>query len=227
MMTHSLARRLVAGTLPLLLVALAPLTGSALENEGQGWFVNTARGPITGKWKLYLEAQPRVGSGGMRQLLVRPAIGYQITEAWSLWQGYAWAPSFDPDRDEQRMFQQSAVETPRGELPVHLTNRTRVEERWIEKADGVSVRLRHMLRATYPLDEAERWSRAAYDELFVTLNEPSGGPRAGFDQNRGFFGVSRKLGGHVTVEAGYLNQFIDSKPDVLRHIGVLALDYAW
>ena len=37
----------------------------------------------------------------------------------------------------------------------------------------------------------------------------------------------RKLGAHLPVEVGYLNQFVNANPDVLRHIGLLWLDYSW
>lgn len=221
---------LFLAVISLLLVTAASRHAAAAEQDGQAWFLTTARGPINGNWKLYLEAQPRIGGDGMRQLILRPAVGYQVTKHWSLWQGYGWTPSFDPFNDEQRIFQQSVVETPLGELPVSLTNRTRLEERWIEGVGGVSVRLRHMLRAVYPLDAAGKWALAAYDEPFVTLNDTNKGPAAGFGQNRAFFGINRALTAGVRIEVGYLNQFIDSpsgQPNVVSHNALVWLDYAW
>ena len=202
-----------------LLVALAPSTGTAVDNEAQGWFLNTAQGPMGGKWRLYFEAQPRIDGDGARQLLIRPAIGYQVTEKWSLWQGYAWTPGFEPDRDESRIFQQSVLNSSPFEVPLRFVNRTRLEQRWLQRSSGTSVRLRHMLRATYPLDAAERWSVAAYDEAFATLNRTSGGPRSGFDQNRAFAGINCKLSQELTIEVGYVNQFVTARRDTLRHIG--------
>lgn len=213
-----------------LLLATARSVSAEVENQGQLWFLATARGPISGRWLAYLEAQPRISGSGMEQLILRPAVGYQLTKRWSLWQGYGWTPSFDPFRGENRIYQQSQVETPRGELPVHLVNRTRLEERWIEGVSGVSLRLRHMLRVVYPLDETKTWSLVAYDEPFVTLNRASGGPLPGFDRNRAFLGVGRGLGSGVNLEVGYLNQFVNTAPgnsDLLTHTALVWLDYLW
>jgi hypothetical protein len=208
----------------------AASASAAAENDGQGWFLVTARGPIGHDWKLYLEAQPRIDGDGMRQLILRPAVGYQLTRAWSLWQGYGWTPSFDPFKGENRLFQQSLVETPRGTLPFALTNRTRLEQRWIEGVSGVSVRVRHMLRAVYPLAAQERWALVGYDEPFVTLNDTGSGPVSGFDQNRVFLGVNHLLAAGTRVEVGYLNQVLNGRAgaaDTLRHVGLLWLDYQW
>src|SRR5262249_18643616 len=100
--------------------------------EELGWFQISGTGPIVGNWKLFLEAQPRVGTDAangdtnFRALVLRSAIGYQITEPWSLWAGYAYIPSFNPSRHEQRAFQQSLVVTNAG--PFKIVNRTRFEE---------------------------------------------------------------------------------------------------
>lgn len=220
------------------LVALAgalllPSAAMALVQDGQAWFLATAHGSIGGNWKLYLEAQPRVGGGpsedGIQQLLLRPAIGYQITPTWSLWQGYAWTPSFHPDKDENRIYQQSLVETPREILPVSLVNRTRLEERWIQGASNVSFRLRHMLKAVYPLTDDGVWALVGYDELFVNLDSSKGGPSSGFNQNRVFFGVDYVVMEGVKLEVGYMNQYLHAsgKEDGMNHNGVMQIDYAW
>jgi hypothetical protein len=220
--------RLLPSVIVVLLCLAAPAWG--LDEDEQAWVLVTARGSIHGRWKLYLEAQPRFDETGTRQLLLRPAVGYQVTPQWSLWQGYGWTPSFDDFRDEQRSFQQSLVETPRGFLPVTLVNRTRLEQRWIEDSDGTAWRLRHMLRLVYPLDDDGTWALAAYDEPFVALNSVSDGPRSGFDQNRAFAGINRALGYGFRLELGYLNQFVNQRggqSDLVRHVGLVWLDYVW
>jgi hypothetical protein len=224
------SRRVRAAIQALLLAALVPSGSPALDNDGQAWFLGTARGTIAGDWKLYLEVQPRVGGEGLRQLILRPALGYQVTRGWSLWQGYGWTPSFGPFVGENRSFQQSLVETPRGRLPFALANRTRLEQRWIEGVSGVSLRARHMLRAAFPVESMPALAAVMYVEPFLTLNQTGGGPPAGFDQNRTFVGLSRALGAGVRLEGGYLNQFVrtpSGRPDLLRHVALVWLDFAW
>lgn len=222
---------LFASLLVLGWLLIAPVSPTlAVEQDGQVWLLTTARGAIQGPWKLYLEAQPRLDGSGVRQLILRPAVGYQVTRLWSLWQGYGWTPSFDEFRDEQRSFQQSLVEMPRGRLPVALVNRTRLEQRWIENSEGTAWRLRHMLRLVYPLDMDGTWALAAYDEPFVALNSIQGGARSGFDQNRAFLGLSRSLAEGLRLEVGYLNQLVNQpsgETDLLRHVALVWLDYLW
>jgi hypothetical protein len=202
--------------------------------EELGWFQISGTGPIVGNWKLFLEAQPRVGTDAangdtnFRALIVRSAIGYQITEPWSLWAGYAFIPSFNPSRDEDRAFQQSLVVTKAG--PFKVVNRTRFEERMIENAGQPALRLRHQVWLGYPLPRWPAWSLVAADEPFVSVDTVHAGPRAGFDQNRLYLGVSRQVGPHLRVEVDYLNQFVlghDGAANVVRNGGFLQMAFAW
>lgn len=201
-----------------------------VENQGEVWLMATARGPITGHWRAYFELQPRMDGSGMVQLLVRPAVGYQVLPNWSIWQGYAWTPKFNPYIDENRSFQQSLVESTLADLSLDLKNRTRLEERWIEGSSGVAMRVRHLLRADYYPWADTPWSLAAYDEVFLNLNSPSGGPQTGFDRNRLFLGIHREMGSGLALEVGYLNQFVNSapgSPDLLTHVALVYADYRW
>lgn len=133
------------------------------------------------------------------------------------------------ERPEHRIFQQSVYETPVGLFPFALTNRTRLEERWIEQTDQTAFRLRHMLRGMQPIGNTGKWALVAYDEVFLNLNDVDNGPQEGFAQNRAFFGFNRELTPSIHGEFGYLNQFIrsDGKEDSMNHNGLLALYYQW
>jgi len=223
-MTKGGERALLA--LAVLLLGGAPARAS-LTHEGQGWFQGIARVSLPQRFKLWLEVQPRVDGDGMSQLVLRPAIGYQVVPSWTLYQGYGWIPSFDPFKSENRSYQESLLETPVGEL--RMINRTRFEQRFIEGVDGVSLRLRHMLRFTYPIDSARTWLAAISDELFATCNDATDGPQAGFDQNRVYFGVRRQLTPTAALEVGYLHQFLykPSDDDVSRNNAVVSLDVSF
>ncbi|MGV3722194.1 MAG: DUF2490 domain-containing protein, partial [Actinomycetota bacterium] len=107
-----------------------------------------------------------------------------------------------------RVFQQLLFEDKLGETS--LTNRTRLEERFIEGAGGTSVRLRNMLRLAHPVSADKRWMVVGYHELFWNLNSTDAGPVSGFDQNRLFLGVSRQMSQELRVETGYLLNHINS-----------------
>lgn len=210
---------------------------SELMNDLQTWQTVTLQTKIGPDKRIlgYLEVQPRTGNldssgtanNDFSALIIRPAVGYQVNKHVSVWQGYAWAPQFLPfSRHENRIFQQLIVD--KKIKKIHLVNRTRLEQRWLEGADGTSVRFRHMLRAAYPLGKSQKWSIVGYDELFVNLNSPKGAPQGGMDQNRVFLGLNRKINKHVNAEAGYLNQFIyarDPIADRMNHVILLTVNF--
>lgn len=228
---RSARRRAPSGVRALALAALLLLPGAvparAVTQEGQAWFLGSARLTLPARFKLWLEVQPRIGGDGMSQLLLRPAIGYQFAPWWAFYQGYGWTPSFDPFTSENRSYQESLFDNALGDL--RIVNRTRFEQRFIEDVDDVSLRLRHMLRLTYPLDRARRWFAAISDEPFVTCNDADGGPRSGFDQNRFYAGVRRQLTSSLAVEVGYLHQYVNrsANDDLSRNNAFVWLDLTY
>ncbi len=193
--------------------------------DGQVWVPIWARIKLNDRLKLWLEGQQRIGGNGMRQELVRSAIGYYPTPHWGLYLGYGWTPSFNDFRNENRIYQESLVDNRLGEL--RIFNRTRLEERFIEDVPGVSMRMRHMLRMVYPLAHSQHWYVAAYDEPFVTFNDRANGPIGGFDQNRAYAGIRYQLTPAVAFELGYMNQYINKAPgseNVSSNNAVVTLD---
>ncbi len=136
----------------------APAAAPAVEHDLQSWTLLTAWGRQD-RFRWYAEAQPRVSlsTGRFERLLLRPVVGLQVMPEVSLWIRYAWTPTFGPYRDEQRPFQQVLVEQKLAGV-VTLINRFRVEERFIENTSGVSVRLRHMVRAVVRFGAWSPWA---------------------------------------------------------------------
>jgi len=194
-------------------ILLVPGASGALaaSGDGQVWMQGIVRVALPQRFRLWLEVQPRLGGDGLRQLLLRPALGYQVTPSWSVWQGYGFTPSFDPYRRENRLYQESLLDLSFGGL--RMVNRTRLEERFIEGAEGVSLRARHLLRFTHPVDRDRRWFVAISDEAFATLDDTSGGPQAGFDQNRAYAGIRWQATPRLALEIGYLHQFVNRPSD--------------
>lgn len=211
---------------------LLPQSGWAAEkvvNDLQQWDVIMLNLPVTENKRVlfYGEVQPRVGNlqdrgtnNDFTMLVLRTALGYQVTPNVSIWQGYGWTPIFEPvNLNENRIYQQLQIKSQFHKL--ELVNRTRLEERWIENTGKTSIRFRHILRAMYPLDKKERWYLVGSNEIFVTLKGVPNGPATGFDQNRLFVGVNRKLNPSLSLEAGYMNQFVNTRDPVsdrMNHI---------
>ncbi len=200
----------------------------ATDNEFQQWNLVTLQlpvskvAPVSEKVKLYLEAQPRLGDEleNLDTLLVRPAIGYQVTPHISIWQGYAWIPSFQPQlNQEHRVFQQ--LLTNHDVKKLNITNRTRMEQRFIEGAGDPAYRLRHMVRLAHPIRGSKKWQLVGYNEVFMNLNSTPSGPKAGFNQNRLYVGVNRKINKHLNGEVGYIWNYINTAQpaaDRMNHV---------
>lgn len=193
---------------------------------------------LPSKFIAYMEANPRIGddASNIDQLLLRPALGYQLTDKLSIWQGYAWVGNFNqphvspqsPFFEENRIYQQ--VNYTHKFAGFNFLSRTRLEERWIEHADGTALRFRQMLRLAYPLPIAPDWALVGYDEIFINLNTvgvPSGkGPGAGIDQNRFFLGVNKSFNQYFNVDLGYQNQMLNNRnlpgnANLINHIFLL------
>lgn len=179
------------------------------------WVNATVMGRVEGPVVFFAEVQPRIGDGVSRlsQLLLRPAVGVELSKAVTLYQGYARV--IDPvengaDRREDRLFQQITWNVGKlGRLEVQ--SRTRLEERWRSDGNGMSLRARQMMRFEYPLAPGtKRLAALGSIEGFVGLKSAEWGGVTGFDQVRTFVGVEIPLAGTSTIEAGYLNQTRDA-----------------
>ena len=74
----------------------------------------------------------------------------------------------------------------------------------------------------------KQWSFVLYDEIFVSLNAARNGPRSGFDQNRLFVGLNRKINRYVSMDIGYQNQSINTPgPRVVEGLRIQHLLTAW
>ena len=168
--------------------------------------------PLSPSFIGYMEVNPRFGDdvSELDQLLLRPAVGYKLTDHLSLWQGYAWIGNYQPSfREENRLFQQLLY---RRKFPfVKVFSRSRLEERFIDNTDGTSVRARTMLRGDFPLPNAPEWAFVVYDEIFMNVNSVGNGPDSGFDQNRFFLGMNREFTKYFNMDLGYQIQALNGR----------------
>jgi hypothetical protein len=189
------------------------------------WVPLQARIKLNDRFRLWVEAQQRMGGNGMRQEILRSAIGYYPKPYWGLYLGYGWQPKFNDFVNENRAYQESLFDNYLGKL--RIMNRTRFEQRFIEDVQGVSLRLRHQLRLVHPLWNSKHWFIAAQEEPFVNFNSPTNGPVGGFDQNRAYAGIRYQMTKSVAFELGYMNQYINKpsgEENVSSNNAVVTLD---
>lgn len=214
----------LAGHLGLILLLFG--SAGAVDSDAQTWLPLTLRVEVTPKWSVQLQPQPRWINGldEMNQFLLQASGEYQATPRWSLGAGYVWSTRYLPSRvEEHRPFQHITHTQPLGR--VTLQNRVMVEERVLENVSGPTVRGRHLLRLTAPLKNPD-WYGVLSNEVFVHLNSQPNGPAAGFQQDRAFVGVGKKLTPHLQVEGGYQIQYANRpgpQSDRMDHILLLQL----
>lgn len=168
----------------------------------QTWAGLYLRSPLSGRWQGFFELQNRIYSGEQR-LLIRPAVGYRISQHHTLWLGYGWTPIINPTFvDEHRLWQQSLAEYRWSQW--ELSFRFRLEERFVGGATG--WRWREMIRAGYYPKPS--WALIAWDEFFFNFNSYGTVTDRGFEQNRLFLGAKFHVQETWWIEAGYLNQLV-------------------
>jgi hypothetical protein len=229
-------------SLGLLTVLVSPSVALAdpfvMQNDLQMWQIGSARFHISKRIWGYLDVQNNEvnltskanlspNKTHYSQLVVRPAIGFQVNKYMTLWQGYGWTPSFQPKfRNENQIWEQISLERKFENLHnLTLSSRNRLEIRRIADAGGTSLRYRNQLRASLPLGHS-RWSLVVYDEPFINLNTVGNGPRSGFNQNWLFVGLNRKITKSLSAEVGYLNNYVNnprSSTDRMNHVIMISM----
>lgn len=217
----------------LLLQQMPAAAAPQFREDFQTWTNITANGsfglvdPSLSRFRFWLEGQGRFGNDSttLSQGILRPGLGYALTDTASLWLGYAVIPTMEPfssvDFNENRIWQQLlwTPSTPFGPI----TSRTRFEQRFT-RAPDVSYRFRQMVRMAYPLDFAPGFMLVGWEELFLNVNS-TGAITAGFDQNRVFAGIGYAIDENIRTEVGYMNQYIyrDTTEDLMTHVFSLGL----
>jgi len=203
---------------------------SATQRDFQTWPNLTVTGNVDKqnqnlkRLKYWLEGQERFGSNSTRfsQTLLRTALGYAVKSNLSLWVGYAWihtgAPYTTQPFSEDRIWEQ-LLWTKQIQYYI-ITSRTRMEQRFLANSNKVAYRVRQLVKVARSLEHLPQFSLVSYDELFWHKNDFVGRNGQGFDQNRFFLGIGYQFNDKITMEMGYMNQYIRrfDVPDFLTNI---------
>jgi hypothetical protein len=219
---------LLAGTAVWAQSMSVPATARQFTSNAHGWFMYFGDHPVKAgsKWGIHLEGQWRRHDVVSRwqQLLLRPALNYEVNRNLVLTGGYGLItthrygafPTAAPF-PEHRLFQQALVRQAIGKWS--LSHRYRLEQRFLgEKrvlADGRRElvrwrhenRFRYMFRLMRPIHGP--WGVALYDEFFLNFGRNVAANV--FDQNRAYAALTHSLGKASRIEVGYLNQIVQQR----------------
>jgi len=129
----------------------------------------------------------------------------------------------DGGSDELRLMQQLS-----GSHGIFRT-RLRLEQRFVDDADRMGLRLRPRLGVYVPIDPEGRWSAKADAELFWTLRGNNVGSDEGITGLRTQVGVSYDVNDNLSLGLVYLRQqdFEDDGPDVIGHAPLVSIEFAF
>jgi hypothetical protein len=205
-------------SLGLIVILIWSSAACALERDFQTWINVTAIGKFYSDDKVFshlrywLEGQQRFGADTSRysQVLLRPGLGYALTENTSIWLGYAWAytgvPYTSHPFEENRIWQQ--LLWVKSFPAAVLSNRIRTEQRFLENNPKTAYRFRELVKVFAPVKTNARLALVASNEVFFHANNFVGKDSRGFDQNRFFVGLGYKVSPIAITEIGYMNQYL-------------------
>lgn len=190
------------------------------ENKLGIWAMYFGTNQVADKWSIHTEIQYRDYQifGNFNQLLLRTGANYHISDHAIATLGYGFIstdPTFEEpvgekNAIENRIFEQFILKNQVGKFK--FMHRYRLEQRFLKFGDGskdTQHRARYFLRVTFPL--SEKWFLAAYEEIFINLQEPI------FGQNRLFGAVGYHINERINLQAGYLkNHFTGANFDRLQ-----------
>lgn len=129
----------------------------------------------------------------------------------------------DGDPDETRFLQQVSLRSG------VLRGRVRLEQRLVDSADRMGVRLRTRGGVLVPLDSEERWALDSYAEAFWTLRSTSLGGQDGLTGVRTQLGVTYDVSDRLTLGVAYLRQqdVVRGASDRVSHAPLFSAELAF
>ena len=110
-----------------------------------------------------------------------------------------------------------------------LKTRLRLEQRFVDGADRMGLRLRPRLGVGFDLTDDGRWSAGADAELFWVLRGNNVGSDTGITGLRTTVGVEYAVSDNLALGVSYLRQqdFEDDGPDEIGHAPLVGIEYTF
>ena len=226
-------RRFAIGLMATIVIVIGGMSDSFAADDFVGaWTVfnatdafQTDDGPS--RWSYWIDAQARyfdVGSG-INQYLVRPGIGFKPGENLSVWAGYARFRSRNRAGfvvDENRYWQQLNWTSGQWNGGT-FSMRARLLERFVDAGDDMGLVLRFLTRYVRSIGTDGKKSLILGIEPFVDLRTTDWSGGTGIYQNRTYIGVGWRVSDKLSIDTGYMNQFlwVDNGDEVSNHLAIL------
>jgi hypothetical protein len=203
----------------------APTASFANDDAAEFWFNPAASFELNDDTGMEIETAQRfrnVEDGRSDTYFVRLWINQQVDDTFTL-SGAVERRINDDGSDESRLIQQLS-----GKHGL-LRTRLRLEQRFVDDADRMGLRLRPRLGVAIPIDQQGRWSFKSDAELFLTMRSNNAGGQEGLTGIRTQVGVGYDISERLSLSAVYLRQeeFKDEGPDEVGHAPLIGIGYAF
>jgi len=213
----------------LALLIISRTVYAEVERDDRIWLTYQADYNLSPQLKAMIQIQPYWRNEGSHrdQITIRPGLYYQVSNRVYIGGGYAYNLGFNNNNQhthEQRLWEDIGV-TLFEDNSYKVQERTRFEHRQFEHQGEMSTGLRQLVKVSFQLSPI--YSGIISDEAYFNLNKTAQ-VQSGFDQNRLFLGVGRKIFTATNLEVGYLNQYVAiSSPDRINHVIAINLSQSF
>jgi Protein of unknown function (DUF2490) len=195
----------------LLLCCYAGLAHAETINDAKIWTGIRVFGQVQpdSRWlyNLKLESRWQNVFQKLDQGVVRPSVGYQLSDTLSGWLGFDWVPTDFGDISVQEYRTWQELFWLREALHIEWAFRTRLEQRYQAQQPDTAWRLRQRLQVVFlEMTLGDLMPTLSY-EIFLNLNHPQWVQTKTINQHRSFAGFFWPINDSITLEFGYLNRF--------------------
>jgi len=198
-------------------LVLASSLSAQVDNNANGWYMYFGDHAFgKSRFGAHLEGQWRRTDLGLKwqQLLLRPALNFQVNKKLMLTGGYGFVETYrygdypvQARFPEHRLYEQAQV-TQRW-AGLDWQNRFRLEQRFIGGlAQRYENRVRWMVRTSVPLPD-KRYYIGLYNEIFYNFGKDVAFNV--FDQNRAYVALGRNLKKQTRFEIGFMEQTLQQR----------------
>lgn len=204
-------RKILTATALGLTLAIALPGAAHASSDGQYWPTATINVDLGNGFKASNETVVRFSdTRGLYEIEDNVMIGRKLDKHVTVWLGYTHDPQYLHGTFtvmEHRIREQVNLDNVVKLGPVNVSGRLRLEQRFRDGVTGTAWRFRPYAKFSLPLGKKSKTNLVLTHESFIDLGTQSFQRVPGEERMRNFVGINTPLVKHVTIEAGYLNQY--------------------
>ena len=214
-----------ASTAVLMALTFAPASAFATDDAAEVWFNPSISFDLDKDTGFEIETAQRLrdaDNGRADTYFARLWINQRVSKNATL-SGALERRINDGGSNETRLIQQ--LSTSHG----FLRTRLRLEQRFVDNADRMGMRVRPRIGVSVPIDADQRWKFKTDAELFLTLRSTGVGGADGLTALRTQIGISYEVSDKMTLSTAYLRQqdFRAGGLDPVGHAPIFGVEYAF